>query len=69
MGREKEEEEDPEKALKSQYIEEEPSDLVSGVKIKHLSKVGPLTPLRSLKEKLTIMPYLGGLPGASETHS
>lgn len=41
MGKEKEEEEDPEKALKSQYIEEEPSDLVSGIKIKHLSKVLP----------------------------
>uniref|UniRef100_A0A8C0IS39 ATP binding cassette subfamily A member 3 n=1 Tax=Chelonoidis abingdonii TaxID=106734 RepID=A0A8C0IS39_CHEAB len=39
LGKEKEEEEDPEKALKSQYIEEEPSDLVSGIKIKHLSKV------------------------------
>lgn len=39
MGKEKEEEEDPEKALKSQYIEEEPADLVSGIKIKHLSKV------------------------------
>lgn len=41
IGKEKEEEEDPEKALKSQYIEEEPSDLVSGIKIKHLSKVLP----------------------------
>ncbi|XP_053132329.1 phospholipid-transporting ATPase ABCA3 [Hemicordylus capensis] len=39
LGKEKEEEEDPEKALKSQFIEEEPSDLVSGIKIKHLSKV------------------------------
>uniref|UniRef100_A0A8C9F1E8 ATP binding cassette subfamily A member 3 n=1 Tax=Pavo cristatus TaxID=9049 RepID=A0A8C9F1E8_PAVCR len=39
IGKEKEEEEDPEKALKSQYIEEEPADLVSGIKIKHLSKV------------------------------
>ncbi|XP_010121933.1 PREDICTED: ATP-binding cassette sub-family A member 3-like, partial [Chlamydotis macqueenii] len=38
VGKEKEEEEDPEKALKSQYIEEEPADLVSGIKIKHLSK-------------------------------
>ncbi|KAF7243057.1 ATP-binding cassette sub-family A member 3 [Varanus komodoensis] len=38
LGKEKEEEEDPEKALKSQYLEEEPSDLVSGIKIKHLSK-------------------------------
>lgn len=41
IGKEKEEEEDPEKALKSQYIEEEPADLVSGIKIKHLSKVLP----------------------------
>uniref|UniRef100_A0A8C3V5P2 ATP binding cassette subfamily A member 3 n=1 Tax=Catharus ustulatus TaxID=91951 RepID=A0A8C3V5P2_CATUS len=39
VGKEKEEEEDPEKALRSQYIEEEPADLVSGIKIKHLSKV------------------------------
>uniref|UniRef100_A0A6I8PBH8 ATP binding cassette subfamily A member 3 n=1 Tax=Ornithorhynchus anatinus TaxID=9258 RepID=A0A6I8PBH8_ORNAN len=39
VGREKEEEEDPEKALKSQYIEEEPAGLVSGIKIKHLAKV------------------------------
>ncbi|XP_029433384.1 ATP-binding cassette sub-family A member 3 [Rhinatrema bivittatum] len=36
---EKEEEEDPEKALKSQFIEEEPTDLISGIKIRHLSKV------------------------------
>lgn len=39
VGKEKEEEEDPEKALRSQYVEEEPADLVSGIKIKHLSKV------------------------------
>ncbi|XP_061455423.1 phospholipid-transporting ATPase ABCA3 [Rhineura floridana] len=39
LGKEMKEEEDPEKALKSQYMEEEPSDLVSGIKIKHLSKV------------------------------
>ncbi|KAK1799184.1 hypothetical protein P4O66_007434 [Electrophorus voltai] len=37
--KEKEEEEDAEKALKGEFIEEEPSGLVSGVKIKHLSKV------------------------------
>lgn len=36
---EKEEEEDAEKALRGEYIEEEPSGLVSGVKIKHLCKV------------------------------
>ena len=37
---EKEEEEDAEKAMKGEFIEEEPSGLVSGVKIKHLAKVG-----------------------------
>uniref|UniRef100_A0A3P8WEF2 ATP binding cassette subfamily A member 3 n=1 Tax=Cynoglossus semilaevis TaxID=244447 RepID=A0A3P8WEF2_CYNSE len=36
---EKEEEEDAEKALKGEFIEEEPAGLVSGVKIKHLVKV------------------------------
>uniref|UniRef100_A0A8C5GKB0 ABC transporter domain-containing protein n=1 Tax=Gouania willdenowi TaxID=441366 RepID=A0A8C5GKB0_GOUWI len=35
---EKEEEEDPEKALKGEFIEAEPSGLVSGIKIKHLAK-------------------------------
>ncbi|XP_047427991.1 phospholipid-transporting ATPase ABCA3 [Mugil cephalus] len=35
---EKEEEEDAEKALKGEFIEEEPSGLVSGIKIKHLAK-------------------------------
>uniref|UniRef100_A0AAQ5ZS07 ABC transporter domain-containing protein n=1 Tax=Amphiprion ocellaris TaxID=80972 RepID=A0AAQ5ZS07_AMPOC len=35
---EKEEEEDAEKALKGEFIEEEPAGLVSGIKIKHLSK-------------------------------
>ncbi|XP_067087403.1 phospholipid-transporting ATPase ABCA3 isoform X2 [Osmerus mordax] len=35
---EKEEEEDAEKAMKGEFIEEEPSGLVSGVKIKHLAK-------------------------------
>lgn len=39
--KEKEEEEDAEKALKGEFIEEEPAGLVSGVKIKHLAKVGP----------------------------
>lgn len=36
---EKEEEEDAEKAQKGEFIEEEPAGLVSGIKIKHLSKV------------------------------
>uniref|UniRef100_A0AAY4BFC7 ABC transporter domain-containing protein n=1 Tax=Denticeps clupeoides TaxID=299321 RepID=A0AAY4BFC7_9TELE len=39
MLKEKEEEEDSEKAMKSEFFEEEPSGLVSGVKIKHLAKV------------------------------
>ncbi|MCI4385304.1 hypothetical protein PGIGA_G00048870, partial [Pangasianodon gigas] len=37
--KEKQEEEDAEKALKGEFIEEEPTGLVSGVKIKHLAKV------------------------------
>ncbi|XP_057202451.1 phospholipid-transporting ATPase ABCA3 [Triplophysa rosa] len=37
--KEKEEEEDAEKALKGEFIEEVPAGLVSGVKIKHLTKV------------------------------
>uniref|UniRef100_A0A8C9ZQ24 ATP binding cassette subfamily A member 3 n=1 Tax=Sander lucioperca TaxID=283035 RepID=A0A8C9ZQ24_SANLU len=40
---EKEEEEDAEKALKGEFIEEEPAGLVSGVKIKHLAKVSNKT--------------------------
>lgn len=36
---EKEEEEDAEKALKGEFIEEEPAGLVAGIKIKHLAKV------------------------------
>uniref|UniRef100_A0A3Q2PCC7 ATP binding cassette subfamily A member 3 n=2 Tax=Percomorphaceae TaxID=1489872 RepID=A0A3Q2PCC7_FUNHE len=35
---EKEEEEDAEKAMKGEFMEEEPAGVVSGVKIKHLSK-------------------------------
>lgn len=42
---EKEEEEDAEKALKGEFIEEEPSGLVSGIKIKHLAKVSGKSPL------------------------
>nr|XP_014347243.1 PREDICTED: ATP-binding cassette sub-family A member 3 [Latimeria chalumnae] len=38
LVKEKEEEEDPEKALRSEFIEEEPAGLVSGIKIKHLTK-------------------------------
>uniref|UniRef100_A0A8C8T3P5 ATP-binding cassette, sub-family A member 3 n=1 Tax=Peromyscus maniculatus bairdii TaxID=230844 RepID=A0A8C8T3P5_PERMB len=35
----KEEDSDPEKALRTEYFEAEPEDLVAGIKIKHLSKV------------------------------
>ncbi|KAJ8398776.1 hypothetical protein AAFF_G00419730, partial [Aldrovandia affinis] len=38
LVKEKEEEEDAEKALKGEFIEEEPGGLVSGIKIKHLAK-------------------------------
>ncbi|XP_034045422.1 ATP-binding cassette sub-family A member 3 [Thalassophryne amazonica] len=38
LVKEKEEEEDAEKALKGEFIEEEPAGLVSGIKIKHLAK-------------------------------
>ncbi|KAF3818863.1 hypothetical protein GH733_012280 [Mirounga leonina] len=35
----KEEEDDPEKALRTEYFEAEPEDLVAGIKIKHVTKV------------------------------
>ncbi|KAM9392247.1 phospholipid-transporting ATPase ABCA3 [Pholidichthys leucotaenia] len=35
---EKEEEEDPEKAMKGEFFEDEPAGVVSGIKIKHLAK-------------------------------
>ncbi|CAO2642152.1 Phospholipid-transporting ATPase ABCA3 [Lemmus lemmus] len=38
IGKE-EEDSDPEKALRTEYFEAEPEDLVAGIKIKHLSKV------------------------------
>lgn len=37
------EEEDAEKAMKGEFIEEEPAGLVSGIKIKHLAKVSSKT--------------------------
>lgn len=36
---EKEEEEVAEKAMKGEFVEEEPAGVVSGIKIKHLAKV------------------------------
>uniref|UniRef100_A0A8C0BET1 ATP binding cassette subfamily A member 3 n=1 Tax=Buteo japonicus TaxID=224669 RepID=A0A8C0BET1_9AVES len=60
VGKEKEEEEDPEKALKSQYIEEEPADLVSGIKIKHLSKVFKVgNKMKEAVKDLTVNMYEG----------
>ncbi|XP_023377237.1 ATP-binding cassette sub-family A member 3 [Pteropus vampyrus] len=38
LGKE-EEDDDPEKALRTEYFEAEPEDLVAGIKIKHVSKV------------------------------
>ena len=38
MGKE-EEDDDPEKALRTEYFEAEPEDLVAGIKIKHVTKV------------------------------
>uniref|UniRef100_A0A3B5Q3J1 ATP binding cassette subfamily A member 3 n=1 Tax=Xiphophorus maculatus TaxID=8083 RepID=A0A3B5Q3J1_XIPMA len=38
MVNEKEEDEDAEKAMKGEFIEEEPAGVVSGIKIKHLTK-------------------------------
>ncbi|TNN68845.1 ATP-binding cassette sub-family A member 3 [Liparis tanakae] len=40
---EKEEEENAEKALKGEFMEEEPAGLISGIKIKHLAKVSSRT--------------------------
>lgn len=34
-----EDDDDPEKALRTEYFEAEPEDLVAGIKIKHVSKV------------------------------
>ncbi|XP_053550667.1 phospholipid-transporting ATPase ABCA3 [Bombina bombina] len=38
-GLEKEEDEDPEKALRGEFLEEEPLDLIPGLRIKHLTKM------------------------------
>lgn len=57
---EKEEEEDPEKALKGEFIEEEPAGLVSGIKIKHLTKVFKLDNQKKKAVKnLTLNMYEG----------
>lgn len=40
MGKE-EEDDDPEKVLRTEYFEAEPEDLVAGIKIKHVTKVPP----------------------------
>ncbi len=51
---EKEEEEDAEKALKGEFIEEEPAGLVSGIKIKHLAKVNKTD---TMTQKVDISTY------------
>lgn len=63
---EKEEEEDAEKALKGEFIEEEPAGLVSGVKIKHLSKVSssnfePKTISGSTKLTIQLLLFVTGV--------
>ncbi|KAM8824363.1 phospholipid-transporting ATPase ABCA3 isoform 1-T4 [Synchiropus picturatus] len=57
---EKEEEEDAEKALRGEFIEQDPAGLVSGIKIKHLTKefrVGNKT--RTAVRELTLNMYEG----------
>uniref|UniRef100_A0A8C5R778 ATP binding cassette subfamily A member 3 n=1 Tax=Leptobrachium leishanense TaxID=445787 RepID=A0A8C5R778_9ANUR len=57
---EKEEDEDPEKALQGEYLEEEPSDLVAGVRIKHLTKVYKVNGKRRIAVRdLTLSMYEG----------
>lgn len=51
---EKEEEEDAEKALKGEFMEEEPAGLVSGIKIKHLAKVSCETDAVTQKVYMTL---------------
>nr|XP_015801059.2 phospholipid-transporting ATPase ABCA3 [Nothobranchius furzeri] len=58
--KEKEEEEDAEKALKGEFMEEEPAGVVSGIKIKHLTKefkVGSKT--RQAVQDLTLNMFEG----------
>ncbi|MBN3289285.1 ABCA3 protein, partial [Polypterus senegalus] len=58
--KEKEEEEDAEKTLKSEFIEEEPAGLVSGIKIKHLAKVFKVGSVnREAVKDLTLNMYEG----------
>ncbi|XP_015215344.2 phospholipid-transporting ATPase ABCA3 isoform X1 [Lepisosteus oculatus] len=58
--KEKEEEEDAEKALKGEFIEEEPAGLVSGIKIKHLAKVFKVgSKTREAVRDLTVNMYEG----------
>ncbi|KAL0993447.1 hypothetical protein UPYG_G00108010 [Umbra pygmaea] len=58
--KEKEEEEDAEKALKGEFIEEEPAGLVSGVKIKRLNKEFKMgSSMRQAVKDLTVNMFEG----------
>lgn len=70
VGKE-EEGSDPEKALRNEYFEAEPEDLVAGIKIKHLSKVR-LEGTAQLPMRLPQVPGGGGLHSLQQllsTHS
>ncbi|XP_063286648.1 phospholipid-transporting ATPase ABCA3 [Pelobates fuscus] len=57
---EKEEDEDPEKVLKGEFLEEEPSDLAPGIRIKHLTKAYRVDGKRRLAVRdLTLNMYEG----------
>lgn len=56
LGKE-EEDGDPEKALRTEYFEAEPEDLVAGIKIKHVSKVPyPVGTGRGLQDHCVVRP-------------
>ncbi|XP_068100526.1 phospholipid-transporting ATPase ABCA3 [Hyperolius riggenbachi] len=57
---EKEDDEDPEKALRGEYLEEEPSDLIPGIRIKHLTKAFRVSGKRRMAVRdLTLNMYEG----------
>ncbi|XP_040297886.1 ATP-binding cassette sub-family A member 3 [Bufo bufo] len=57
---EKEDDEDPVKALKVEYLEEEPADLIPGIRIKHLTKAFPVNGKRRVAvQDLSLNMYEG----------
>ena len=66
LGKE-EEDDDPEKVLRTEYFEAEPEDLVAGIKIKHVSKVPRLWGLdRSITgQEPSSGPHFSWVPGAA----